>query len=998
MLRSVFYQGSDFYFSKIFSIKSFLDFTKHFIKHFGFLFFLVFTILIFFSLTFTNVSAQSSGQSQISTETASIVDTNESAIGLKIESLYFDSAKGELVLETEIENRTNSYIDSLGYTAEFFEGEELLYEGDIFSDLEYSFAKTGKVEILSPSSVRKDVLRIGIPETVSEGDYFAKLLVSNKTGTKFGLTYTDYSFELFGSDSLSVAESFGFYDQLIHSAEISSNDYEYVLTLSDDYVYDEKDRIEVSVYKVGFGERQVGGVIKGEISKIGLYDQNSNSILFNLRKSNVDGPGIYEIEARIFRDDLLILDPTKTSFSVGETFSYLHDIEIEKINYIANEYIEGSVDIVNVGMELVSLELSITGQEGDFVLEKDIFMDPNVLAKTFSLNEFVLPTDTQISKILFTLKDSKGNILDSYSMTLPDPTGSTGGQVVANFVFNDFVQYTIYLVVAIFIGVTIWFVLRKKKDAVSYVLILFTFIVSVFLSFDTMASGASGVFQTPNLFIDSNITKGDHDLCPRREQVAIIGSSRCAIDGKPLSGEIVLQKREVESVNWEDLKNYYYTPTSSGSKIFGPYIYTFDLYQPRVEVGIRGQFQSNDSSSLCLDEFVQTSPSKLTCDVDLCTNIDGEQLVVPEAGDWFDVDGKPERVTDLGMVQFDTQCFSLCSSDVACESGSECVVNPENAIRYCRPSLTNTCEVDDNLNFTNPRKIFTRGEQLYFKVNTGGGDDEYSYEWGSVDDILESNIATKSYTENGDYSLKVGVSSGDLETDVFCPISIRDCNRDADCELGMQCSLNGYCVKEPIVASCAVYSDSSLKKQIYNTNLGEQVYWHVTPEKGTAPFNFRWDGSVQGTAETISASYSTFGKKRSVVNLKDSSTPSQEVSVQCEVFVKECNIGDNSVCRSGYVCRSDFLCGPPLPSIATFKVTDSDFTSLNGSCSTEIKAFNSTKCSIINSDTSSKISLSAASNGIIDEEFEISAGNYILECINNNEDIVSSDPLVCRNN
>lgn len=919
-----------------------------------------------------------------------------SSIDLSIEEVSYDSVERELQLETIISNLSGNYIDGLNYIVQIYRGENLLPEGDIFGQLEYIYESEGELPILAPSVVYSESLSIKIPNNIPTGSYFVKLIAHNNNATDFGLTYTQEAITLNGDGTIRQFEDVYLSDQAgskIPTPVISDEDLPKLnLVLPTGFTYNEEDKILIKFFSSKY-DREFVGEISSELKDVAEFVEENNSISIPLTNKYFSSPGLYEMEVSLEnKTDNVVFSRAKVPLVYDGDYTYVYDIEVPSIEFEAESSLPISIGIISNTFKPVSIRLEVVSQKGEeFSFTKDVTPEVGQV-ENYTFDELLDSAITAKEILVSVVDPSSGQVLDQHTISFPDADVDDGSFFGSGFGFVLKIIGIIVLI-ALIIFAVFYFIKKRKTTLASLVLIFGTAVTCLTFGHGNFVQA----FETKvNLSVAETVTNAESPICPYKKEFYVAGSSRCPLDGTSVSGTVRLQTKNVNAGEWNFENEYAYAPSFASAKIFGPYIFSTTLDENNKTLSVRSEFsKSSEVRSLCVDEIKSYSEvSEVSCEVDICSNIDGAQLAVPRANDLYTSYGIEEKVTSLGMIQKNGQCYSQCSPNVLCGDRSECVLDQETGSSYCRPQLASLCETATSPDFEDKRDTFRTGERIFFRVKTVGGSADYEYNWTNVEDTVDDNVAFGSFANNGDYSANVRVTSGSLSTNVSCPVKIRECVQDSQCSLGSLCSPNGFCVSSLLKATCDAYEDPELTNKKFTTKINDPIYWGVKINGGEEPYAYSWSGDVSGNEKVVSRQYAQPGEKKATVNIIDSSSAKQNITVQCSIAISECTFGDNSTCSAGDICREDLLCGPPFPVINNFKIKGANLVSDGGTCSVDISARNVNKCTIINVTNGDRVSISANANSI-SEVFSVGAGDYYMECRNSNDDIKKSSKISC---
>lgn len=918
----------------------------------------------------------------VSSVTSAFAQSTGTAFDVQIENIAFESSSDEILITLDITNTTNVYTDGLTISTEFFEGSVLRSSGDIFGDLDFIFADTVGVDMFAPQETEKVAYRVQVPKYIPEGDYFLRISIANGFATRYGLAYTQEPITLPGLTEpgdydLTTLRTEG--DKTGSTTGDSTNP-TFILTLPDTYTYTEGDQVHVFVIQEGFRSKQL--IEKSIYIESGVEGTDRQEVIFTLEDAPFETPGVYTVIAQVeHAGGIGVFPKDMITITTRESQPVVSDIVLSTNEFKKGEQFDGAISIASQTTEPFRVEVSFGEAYENFVIKQEVTPVDTGVTTTIDLHKYEVPFDMRFSDITVTIRDiDSDTTYDTATLHIDVSTQQSSSSMMI-----------VYIVFGLIVVAVLFYFMYKKqtRKVLTPSLVLFVLVGSVVY----IQHASALVENTAQHIVLSYEAVGT--TCPHTQTVALTGSSYCAHDGRSVSGTVAIDVKKSSDPEWNTAETFIYT-SSPFSKIYGPYIHEVSIDSELDTQVVRGVFavDENASSTCASYEPLYTQTHSFSCATDVCTNVDGVQLVIPEAGDRLTAYGDTNRVGELGVVvRNQNQCFLGCSDDVVCPSSYSCVDDVAGP-SYCRPDVEVQCVASADLDFSRQQSTFTLGQQVYLKVLGEIAGTEYSYDWSGVTDTIDEQTAVASYDAYGEYAPTITISSDTGTESVSCPVSIRQCLQDADCRLGTQCSTDGYCVDSPLTASCGAFIDATSIAQLEQTETQANVFWSVKTQGGTAPYTYTWQGDVVGSAQTIPMKYGIPGEKKVMVTVQDSSEYAQEITVGCDLFVRECAYEDDPVCTNGTVCRPDFLCGPAYPDIMSFNVTEARFTSTNGSCNVGVIARNVSKCSVISVSTGSKIGVIPQYGSYIDADVTVIPGSYVLECKNDFGDTVTHDEKI----
>lgn len=927
-----------------------------------------FLILLFFPLL---SHAQSFGGETVTLSNA------VSPVEVYINDISYNNRTREVTFGATLKNTTDTYATGLGYKVEFYRGGRLAESGEIFADLDYTFSKEGYIGTIRPSvSVNEDLI-VKVPKTVLDDEYFARILVYNNTVTRYGLTYTNESIELSGTGTLDQLEG---YEVKYDNSQAIVLEMEFPET----YQYSETDQLNIGLFRNRFIPQSVSKSVQGSLGELGDFTDNTLSIKIDRTIFSQAGQYILELDV-LDEEGNQVFDRLEIPVLIDGPYVLIQDIGLEDREYLEDDNLSLEVAIAHNSIPKVDLDITIEGDGEEFSHKQTFILKDGVFTSFLIPSDFVFEKDGQMDKITIALLDSNtGNILDQHLITFFDLPGSD----ISESLWSNVPTFVIVLLIlAVLIGLFLLVQKLRGNSLARYfgLLLIFTTTVTtgVLSTYTSLSASALYVRETsliPSVSLIEEVGRDGGEYCPAVSKVALIGSAYCLHQGNSLEALARVQAKEGGGNVWQDSEEFV---VSRGTKLFGPYVYDLPLDSSVPEIDIRGQvvYEGIGDSvhpGCNIDRVVQTSVSKASCTVDLCTNIPGQQLELPSTS----------------LVVVGDRCLSTCVAESDCGPGFDCVGDTDLGESYCLPELGYSCVSSSKPDFGELDNTFGAGETIYLKAESRSSLPDDQFEWSGVSEVLEDDIAIVSYSSFGDYTPSFSVISGKQSGTVSCKVEVRECQEHSDCTLGNQCTVNGYCVPSLLRATCTPYEDSGHTKKAFTLSGEREIFWDVDVSGGNGPYTYDWQGAVSSTESSPSVTYTTPGKKIALVEVSDSADYPQKVAVQCEVNFSECQLNDPQSCSSPAVCRSDLTCGLPLPKIELFGIVGPKLVGEGEQCTLGMSVSDAAKCAIVDISSGGSISIKTV-NGVQSGSFDVSTGRYKLVCENTDAEEVSSEVVEC---
>jgi len=152
----------------------------------------VFLIFAFLLISPGAIFAQEQNDVSVSVQNA------DESSDIDVSILNVTSSKGEVYMEVEVSNNTDSFVDTLKYDAELYQGDSLQEFGYVFGSVDYVYTGSGELESLDPGETKKITTSFSIPESLDKDTYFLRLSLYTKDTNRVAVSYTEDSFWILG--------------------------------------------------------------------------------------------------------------------------------------------------------------------------------------------------------------------------------------------------------------------------------------------------------------------------------------------------------------------------------------------------------------------------------------------------------------------------------------------------------------------------------------------------------------------------------------------------------------------------------------------------------------------------------------------------------------------------------------------------------------------------------------------------------------------------------
>ncbi len=690
----------------------------------------------------------------------------EETLQVAIQEVSFDTTSRQLDVSVSVENETDIFIGEIGYSFELYLGDALQEEGFIFDSLEYQMNQIGDIGNLGPYEKLDKALTITLPETLTSGNYFFRMVVGDQTQNYVALDYTEEPIELTGSGGFlgsvdsyfrtSSGDSFSTEGWLVEPTETPS----VIIRLDEnpklqEYLKTNDLYAESEVFNIS-GRNQNKPIHHYETQKLTpIIDDTEEIIKIDLTPWEGISPDPYSVLTLLKnKNGQEVASPIMSRWLVNGFSSRILDVQTGTNSYDKGDNLDLRIEVGSFGfVENQYGEIAVTFLDKD--AQKYTFSQGFVFGEEVSLdfsNQKTKEKFNPISVQVSLTSPNFGEELDYFEMEIPQ-NSIFKRDLSSN---SDIFQNILLILIIILIGIVLWAIIKEKGDKKFFALIglivvvlLTLFILSFNLNKTNAALTQKQKRTTTLSFINAKLPKGNLGMCPQSTGISFSVRAACKSCFNGVTGTAAIypagSNKVLASVSFGDPGHYKKPYLVWGPVKYNPTVTSaLPIFSYRIGAGVK-------KGAWCYAANITAGPYTISCTpptsvIDVCANIDGIQESVPN-----------------GLILEDgDQCVPPPTTS---EISAICEVS-----NYGVPPSSSVIEVQ---RYNGERKYNNEIVKWQVKESITGGNGKYTYEWilsdsPNGDEDSRDRVYRTRYNSGGIKTASVKIISGDQEKIISC--------------------------------------------------------------------------------------------------------------------------------------------------------------------------------------------------------------------------------------